>query len=218
MYVDCRIWRATLVRRTQQKTQATRNLILDTAEVVFHERGVSRSTLNDIAQAAGLTRGAIYWHFNDKAALFNAMMKRGTLPLEETALRSDDRTLDDPLAYMRRNFTRALRLTVNDPQVRRVFEIATHKVEYVEETQAVRERHLATRDECLLHAQRGITLARKRGLLSKRIPARTAALGLHALIDGLIQNWMLDPEAFDLVKVGQQVLDTYLVGLAVPRA
>jgi TetR/AcrR family acrAB operon transcriptional repressor len=206
-----------MVRRTKEEAQATRNLILDTAEVVFHERGVSRSTLNDIAQAAGLTRGAIYWHFKDKADLFNAMMQRVTLPLEEAALRSDDAAVDDPLAYMRSNFTHALRLTVNDPQVRRVFEIATHKVEYVEETQAVRDRHLATRDECLLHAQRGITLAMKRGLLPKRIPARTAALGLHALIDGLIQNWMLDPEAFDLVKVGQQVLDTYLAGLAVPK-
>ncbi|GAB4568205.1 MAG: TetR family transcriptional regulator [Rhizobacter sp.] len=206
-----------MVRRTKEEAQATRNLILDTAEVVFHERGVSRSTLNDIAQAAGLTRGAIYWHFKDKADLFNAMMQRVILPLEEAALRSDDAELEDPLAYMRSNFTHALRLTVNDPQVRRVFEIATHKVEYVEETQAVRDRHLATRDECLLHAQRGITLAMKRGLLPKRIPARTAALGLHALIDGLIQNWMLDPEAFDLVKVGQQVLDTYLAGLAVPR-
>ncbi len=206
-----------MVRRTKEEAQATRNLILDTAEVVFHERGVSRSTLNDIAQAAGLTRGAIYWHFKDKADLFNAMMERVILPLEEAALRSDDAAVDDPLAYMRSNFTHALRLTVNDPQVRRVFEIATHKVEYVEETQAVRDRHLATRDECLLHAQRGITLAMKRGLLPKRIPARTAALGLHALIDGLIQNWMLDPEAFDLVKVGQQVLDTYLAGLAVPK-
>lgn len=206
-----------MVRRTKEEAQATRNLILDTAEVVFHERGVSRSTLNDIAQSAGLTRGAIYWHFKDKADVFNAMMQRVILPLEEAALRSDDEAIDDPLAYMRNNFTHALRLTVNDPQVRRVFEIATHKVEYVEETQAVRDRHLATRDECLLHAQRGITLAMKRGLLPKRIPARTAALGLHALIDGLIQNWMLDPEAFDLVKVGQQVLDTYLAGLAVPK-
>jgi TetR/AcrR family acrAB operon transcriptional repressor len=206
-----------VVRRTKEEAQATRNLILDTAEVVFHERGVSRSTLNDIAQAAGLTRGAIYWHFKDKADVFNAMMKRVTLPLEETIYRSDAPSLDDPLAYMRDNFVEALRLTVNDPQVRRVFEIATHKVEYVDETQAVRDRHLATRDECLLHAQRGITMAMKRGLLPRRIPARAAALGLHALIDGLIQNWMLDPQAFDLVKVGRQVLDTYLAGLAVAK-
>jgi TetR/AcrR family acrAB operon transcriptional repressor len=206
-----------MARRTKEEAQATRNLILDTAEVVFHERGVARTTLNDIAMAAGLTRGAIYWHFKDKADLFNAMMKRVTLPLEETAHGSDAPSLDDPLAYMRDNFIQALHLTVNDPQVRRVFEIATHKVEYVDETRAVRDRHLATRDECLAHAERGIGLATRRGLLPRRIPAKSAALGLHALIDGLIQNWMLDPEAFDLVKVGQQVLDAYLAGLATPR-
>ena len=206
-----------MVRRTKEEAQATRNLILDTAEVVFHERGVSRSSLNEIAQAAGLTRGAIYWHFEDKADLFNAMMKRVTLPLKETAERSGDPSLEDPIAYMRENFTRALRLTVSDPQVRRVFGIAMHKVEYVGELTAVRDRHLAIRDECLQHAQRGISLAMQRGQLAKRIPARSAALGLHALIDGLIQNWMLDPEAFDLVKVGQQVLDSYLAGLAVPK-
>jgi len=45
------------------------------------------------------------------------------------------------------------------------------------------------------------------------MPARTAALGLHVLLDGLIQNWLLDPEAFDLVRQGEQVLDTYLSGL-----
>ncbi|MGY4831260.1 TetR family transcriptional regulator [Sphaerotilaceae bacterium SBD11-9] len=206
-----------MVRRTKEEAQATRKLILDTAEVVFHERGVSRSSLNDIAQAAGLTRGAIYWHFKDKADLFNAMMERVILPLEETALRSGDPALEDPLAYMRENFTRALHLTVNDPQARRVFEIATHKVEYVGELQAVRDRHLATRDKCLLEAERGITLAMRRGQLTRRMPARAAALGLHALIDGLIQNWMLAPEAFDLVKVGSQVLDAYVAGLAVPK-
>jgi TetR/AcrR family acrAB operon transcriptional repressor len=206
-----------MVRRTKEEAQATRELILDTAEVVFNERGVSRSSLNDIAQAAGLTRGAIYWHFQDKADLFNAMMKRVILPLEEAAHRVDDPATDDPLVSMRDNFIRALRLTVNDPQVRRVFEIAIHKVEYVGELQAVRDRHLATRDEFLLHAQRGIALAMKRGQLPRRIPAHSAALGMHAVIDGLIQNWMLDPEAFDLVKVGTQVLDAYLAGLAVPK-
>ena len=206
-----------MVRRTKEEAQATRKLILDTAEVVFHERGVARTSLNEIAQAAGLTRGAIYWHFKDKADLFNAMMERVTLPLEQTAHRSDDASLDDPLAYMRAAFLHALHLTATDPQVRRVFEIATHKVEYVDELKGVRDRHLAIRDECLLHAQRGVTLAMRRGLLPRRIPARAAALGMHALIDGLIQNWMLDPDAFDLERVGRQVFDAYLAGLGQTR-
>ena len=49
---------------------------------MFVEQGVSRTTLQHIATAAGVTRGAIYWHFDDKGAMFNAMMERVTLPFE----------------------------------------------------------------------------------------------------------------------------------------
>ena len=44
-------------------------------------------------------------------------------------------------------------------------------------------------------------------------PVRLAAIGLHALIDGLMHNWLLQPEAFDLELVGARALDAYLVGL-----
>jgi TetR/AcrR family acrAB operon transcriptional repressor len=208
-----------MVRRTKEEALATRDQILDAAERVFHKRGVSRTSLHDIAQDAGVTRGAIYWHFKDKADLFNAMMQRVTLPLEEIAWLSDEaETALDPLAFIRKTFTLALRKTVNDPQVRRVFEIATHKVEYVDELQAVRDRHLAMRNTCLARAEQGLKRAMRDGQVSGRIPARSAAFGMHALIDGLIQNWMLDPKAFDLVKVGQQVLDAYLAGLVAAPA
>jgi TetR/AcrR family acrAB operon transcriptional repressor len=205
-----------MVRRTKEEAQATRTRILDTAEMVFQQHGVSRTSLQEIAAEAGVTRGAIYWHFRDKAELFNAMIERVTLPLEQDAEASGDPSLDDPLDHVRQSFTAALRKTVSDPQVRRVFEIATHKVEYVGELQAVRDRHLATRNDCLAQVERGLKLAARRGQLTRKIPARSAALGLHALIDGLIQNWMLDPEAFNLVKVGRQVLDAYLDGLVMP--
>ena len=110
-----------------------------------------------------------------------------------------------------------LRKIVEDDQVRRVFEIAVHKVEYVDELEAVRDRR---RDACkghLDHIERTLAQSIRRGELSRRISARSAALGLHSLLEGLFQNWMLDPGAFDLVKTGTQVIDTYLVGLAQPR-
>jgi TetR/AcrR family acrAB operon transcriptional repressor len=206
-----------MVRRTKEEAQATRSRILDTAESLFQQQGVSRTSLNDIAQAAGVTRGAIYWHFEDKADLFNAMMHRVILPMEQSVARTRDGMKRDPLACIRDSLVDALRKTVNDPQVRRVFEIATHKVEYVDELLAVRDRHLNTRNNCLADVEYGLKLAMRRGRLARRIPARAAAFGLFGLVDGLIQNWMLDPAAFDLVKVGAQVLDSYLAGLAVEK-
>src|SRR5882762_8839730 len=110
--------RTTMVRRTKEEAQATRNHILDTAEMVFQQHGVSRTTLQQIAAAAGVTRGAIYWHFRDKAELFNAMMERVTLPLEQDVKASDDPMLDEPLEHVRQSFTAALRKTVDDPQGR----------------------------------------------------------------------------------------------------
>ncbi len=204
-----------MARRTKQDAQATRDHLLDSAERVFLERGVSRTSLHDLAVAAGVTRGAIYWHFRDKADLFNAMMSRVSLPMEQALERSTEPSVD-ALAQLRASFIGVLDKLVTDPQVHRVFEIAMHKVEYVAEMSAVRERHLAVRNDCMASVTRALATAMEQGQIVPRFSAADAAIGLHALIDGLIQNWILDPQAFDLRLIGQQVLDAYLRGMAAP--
>jgi TetR/AcrR family acrAB operon transcriptional repressor len=202
-----------MARRTKEEALATRHRILDAAELLFQQRGVSRTSLHEIAEAADVTRGAVYWHFKDKADLFNAMMERATMPFEEATCGGERRPDENPIEFMARRLVEALRTTANHERTRRVFEIATHKVEYVDELLQVRDRHLAGRNECLNECERELKAAMRQGLIASKVPARCIALGLHALIDGLIQNWLLDPEAFDLVKVGKQVLATYLDGL-----
>ena len=202
-----------MARRTKENALVTRALILDAAERVFQRRGVSRTSLQEIAQEAGLTRGAIYWHFQDKGDVFNAMMARVTPPMEASFKDLPGITLDDPLAQLRRGVASAFQLTVHDPQVQRVFEIALHLVEYVDELAMVRERHITERGKCTLDIESLLRLAVERGQLGPRLPARTAAIGLHALISGLLQNWLLDPKAFDLEEVGALTLEAYLGGL-----
>ena len=84
-------------RRTKQEAQQTRHALLDAAELVFERRGVAGTSLQEVAAAAGLTRGAVYWHFRDKADLFNAMMDRAVLPFEQHWLQP----AADPLARLR---------------------------------------------------------------------------------------------------------------------
>lgn len=204
-----------MVRRTKAEAEQTRHKLLDAAEQLFLQRGVSRTSLNDIATAAGTTRGAIYWHFEDKADLFNAMMERVTLPLEQ-ALQSATQpgaNTQPPLKALLGNLMLALRATMHDPQTRRVFEIATHKVEYVDELQAVAQR----RNECIRDlmqmTEQALTLCSDKQGITLPMSARNAALGLHMLVDGLINNWLMDPQAFDLEEVGEQTLRNYLRGL-----
>jgi TetR/AcrR family acrAB operon transcriptional repressor len=204
-----------MVRRTKEEAQQTRSQILEAAEKAFYERGISRTTLAEIAGIAGVTRGAIYWHFKDKADLFNAMMERVSMPLETTLAEVGLHAArqDDPLQSLRDSMTHALKQTANDERTRRVFEVATHKVEYVDEMQAVRERHLRVRNECMAMTRAALQAAVKRQAITLPMPLATAALGLHVMVDGLIQNWLLDPEAFDLVRCGRQTMDAYLGGL-----
>jgi TetR/AcrR family acrAB operon transcriptional repressor len=202
-----------MARRSKEDALATRNLLLDAAEHVFLAQGVAGTSLNDIAIAAGTTRGAIYWHFKDKADLFNAMMDRVTLPLEQAASLLHAAPDDDPLPALRKSLRAALRQTVSDPQTRRVFAVATHMVEYVDSLCAVRERHLQMR-ELWVDRFRQVLLrsAQVRGVRLS-VPAGVAAYGLHALVDGLIQNWLLDPGDFDLEPGALKAVDAYLRGI-----
>jgi len=70
-----------------------------------------RVSLHDVAQAAGVTRGAIYWHFKDKGDLFAAMVNRVTLPLEAMVARSSDESVEDPLASLKACAVSALKRT-----------------------------------------------------------------------------------------------------------
>lgn len=208
-----------MARRTKEDARATRHKLLDAAEILFQAQGVSRTSLQDIARRAGATRGAVYWHFKDKAALFNAMMERVTLPLEAAfdvptgsfeCLNSEG---TDPLCRIRQATTSALARIVHDDQTRRVLEVATQMVEYVKELEAVRLRHLSVRQEFVARFEQSIDTAAERALLDLPMSATLAARGFHALIDGLIQNWLLDQQAFDLLDVGQRAMNVYLRGL-----
>jgi TetR/AcrR family acrAB operon transcriptional repressor len=204
-----------MARRTKTEALETRSRLLDAAERLFQTKGVSGTTLADIATAAGATRGAVYHHFHDKADLFNAMMARVTMPLEASLAEVGQLapSHEDPLQSLRDSMTRALRQTATDERTRRVFEVATHKVEYTDEMQAVRERHLQVRNECVAMTRAALREAVRREGVVLPVPLATAALGLHVMVDGLIQNWLLDPKAFDLVRSGRQTMDAYLRGL-----
>lgn len=202
-----------MARRTKADAQTTRNNLLDAAEQLFQSRGVSHTSLNDIAVAAGTTRGAIYWHFKDKADLFNAMMERVTLPLEQTLVMALVEQASDPVAEIRRAMLDALRLVATDAQTRRVLQIATHQVEYTADMGAVLERHLSVHDGCV--ARNHVALERAFAARGQPPPVALdcAARGLQVLIEGLVHQWLPNPAAFDLLANGRATLDVYLAGL-----
>ncbi|BEU94809.1 TetR family transcriptional regulator [Acidovorax sp. DW039] len=202
-----------MVRKTKEEAAATRNSLIDAAERVFCEKGVSRASLSDIANAAGATRGAIYWHFRDKVDLFNAMMDRVTLPLEQGCAQFSCVAVADPVARLRAVISFVLGAVASNAQARRVFEIALFKIEYVDEMAAARDRHIAASDAFTAQLAQDLTMAQESAGEALAMPPHEAAVALHALFDGLIQNWLLCRAGFDLVRVGVSASDSFLRGL-----
>jgi TetR/AcrR family acrAB operon transcriptional repressor len=202
-----------MARRTKEDALATRDSILDAAEQLFVKQGVSGTTLQHIATAAGVTRGAIYWHFLDKGAMFNAMMERVKTPLESAMQLSDQTSAAEPLEVVRENMMRVLRVTVDDPKARRVFEIASLKMEFTDELNDVRERRKQNQTAWMARTQSGIREGIANGQVKAGVDPYAVALGLWVILDGLLRAWLLDPQAFDLLKVGAQIVDTQLESL-----
>jgi TetR/AcrR family acrAB operon transcriptional repressor len=202
-----------MVRRTKDEAQETRSAILDTAERVFSERGVSRTSLTDIAEAAGLTRGAIYWHFKDKADLFCEMFARVTMPMEDAPCQVDHSRAADPLASIRTMMVTILKRTSEDAQARRVFHIIFHKCEYVDEMKPVWKRFNEMQASCVSRIEQGISAAIANGQVPKHVDARRVALGLHALVDGLISKWVMDPDYMPIKSEAEHVVDFFLGAL-----
>lgn len=208
-----------MARKTKTEALATKHLILDAAERVFGDRGVARTSLHEIAESAGLTRGAVYWHFKDKYDLLSALWERCLLPLEAAFAAIEAEHDGDALTRIRAKVRGVAASIVHDPRTRNMMGIALLRCEMVDEIAAAREQIVGERDECLLKLAGELRAAVAAGQLSARVDAGAVAIELHAIIDGLTYHWLLAPERFDLEERIASCSDAWLVGLgAVPHA
>ena len=207
-----------MARKRKEDAAATREGILDAAERVFASLGVAGATLQDIAVAAGVTRGAIYWHFQDKAALFDAFIcERASLPLDVGKYPSGPMSAPDPLDALQEYVSAALRRTAGNERLQRLFHIAMLNVAIFDHGDAAQRRWQEIRRGWMSYAERWLTLAREAGLLAPTAAPRAIALAIWIMIDGLVRTWMLMDRRFDLVAQGASTLDTYMAGLRAGR-
>jgi len=202
-----------MARRTKEEAQATRERLLDAAETIFRDRGVTRTSLAEVATAAGMTRGAVYWHFKDKADLFRAMCDRATLPLDTMFERAGETLERDPLGTLRTLSIGALQSLATDPRAQNVFEIVFHKSELVDDLAGIATTQARERGTCLAQIEEIVRQSAALGQLPADVDPHLATQGLHALMVGIMHEWVLDPAAYDLRAAAPALIDMFLAGL-----
>lgn len=193
----------------------TRERLLDAALEVFHSEGVSRPSLSKVAELAGVTRGAVYGHFENKSDLFSALCDRILLPteaLEERRARSGD----DPLGALRDWCVFVLGDSAGNPDKRRLLEVIFHKCEMIGENAPIEQRRRATRRAGHTHIRELIALAVARDQLPADLDVDGAAWLLHHAVIGVLSQWLFAPAELDLGERAEQYTDALLAMLRAP--
>lgn len=199
-----------MVRRTKEEAQETRRQILEAAEQAFYDRGVSRTTLADIATLAGVTRGAIYWHFSNKADLVQAMLDSLHEPLEEMARASESEDELDPLGWTRKLLIHLFQQVARDPKTRRINEILFHKFEFTDEMCDMRHKQQSVLLDANERFAVALSNAARQGQLPANLNPQRGAICLHAYVHGILGQWLLLPESFALYQDAEPLVDTGL--------
>ncbi|WP_404296579.1 TetR family transcriptional regulator [Halomonas sp.] len=198
-----------MARKTKAEAAATREALLDAAEEVFLDKGVARTSLEQIARHAGMTRGAVYWHFKNKADLFQAMLNRVRMPFRELVEEIGDPSLAErPLEAIRLAILKGFE-RLEQPRYRRVYAILIHHCEVFGDIDP-----LAMQDEMADEACGALadyfTCSYRLGQLRDDLSPEIAAELMQTMLGGLFHDWLRNNENISLVAKGRELVDTQL--------
>lgn len=199
-----------MVRKTKEEAAATRELLLDAAEDMFLEHGVARTSLEQIARHAGMTRGAVYWHFMNKGDLFNAMLERVRLPFQGLVEELDDPELTrkKPLEAIRLACINGFR-RLEQPRYRRVHTILIHRCETFGDIDPIRMQNEMADEACSTLVDYFRCAARYHQLREDLAPDRAADI-MNALLSGLFHHWLRNHVSFSIYQEGSRLVETQL--------
>ncbi|WP_113369787.1 TetR family transcriptional regulator [Rhizobium sp. SYY.PMSO] len=199
------------MRRTKEDAARTREEVLTAAAEIFYENGVSGSSLEKIAKRAGVTRGAIYWHFKDKAEVLTALHSEIRLPQEAIVDYAIEHGHDDPLGLIEQGAVEVLQILAEDEHQQRVFAIMILGCEFTEHLTDAAQRIITANDEMFGKLQKLIEMAHERNTLAPLWTVDAAARGIQCSMNGLLAEWLRSDKSFPLVDVGERLIRS-LVG------
>ncbi len=172
-----------MARRTKAEAEQTRERLLDIAETLFAARGLGATSLEDIARAADLTRGAVYWHFDNKYALFDAIYARAKQPLNdmmEAAI-----TAERPLESLEATCVYSMKQMARDERMQNVFRITQFGCD-----KSRPEEEMHCRTMAVARVEKILKQARIKGELASHVKIPLAVDALFSYLNGIYVDFL----------------------------
>ncbi|MBV0892352.1 TetR family transcriptional regulator [Paracoccus sp. Z118] len=197
------------MRRSKEDSEQTRSAILDAAERAFCGKGFASTSLEAISRAAGVTRGAFYWHFKDKTDLLAALHERSFVPQQEIIAAMTAAGEGDPLARLESAGPAILRSFEADARQQRMFLIMSDLTTGREGAAWVARIDAEMRDMLRQMASD----ARDCGALNPAFTPEEAAVFLMVTFHGILSEWMRSDKGFPLSGLGTKMLSHQIASL-----
>lgn len=197
------------MRKKKEDAEKTREKILDAAIRVFSDKGFQLTSLEEIAKAADVTRGAIYWHFKNKAGIFDALHESFHAPLIATIAADLVKDHPNPLIQLRELCTNLLLNLENDTRQQQVLNLFLVRCDYSGELAFYKQKHAALKADTTKLFSQYLKKAKEKGLLDKDLNPDLLTIALDCYLMGIVIEYLKYPDALNLKDSGAALIQFF---------
>ncbi|MFV9075040.1 TetR family transcriptional regulator [Serratia fonticola] len=206
-----------MARKKKEYALITRQRILDEALRMFSNQGVTSTSLSDIAKAAGVTRGAIYWHFANKECIIEEIFFQFEMAKSVHIAPFYSMLRKDPLLSLRNALIKTLYVIRHDERQAQIMSLIYCKREMLEGCTSagyIRKNIYFNGGDVASAFKKCVN----HGALPAGFDVEKNAIMIMAFMAGIIESWLLDPMSFDLYQDGEKAILGYLSTIVSSRS
>ena len=200
-----------MARRTKEDAEKTRKAILVAALDIISEKGLANTSLDQIANQAGVTRGAIYWHFKNKTELFAVILDEWLKPthqLSDKWLAQSKPSLKNLKTYM----VEWLSQIHSNPDLTKLFDILFFKIELIGDVKTLIDHANEKADQDALALQFYLGTLKVQGEIHPASDVALLTITLSSFLMGIAQNWLARPDSYSLQEKAPPLVEQFFRG------
>lgn len=204
-----------MVRRTKAEAEQTRQQLLEVALSAFSQRGLANVSLKEIAAEAGVTHGALYWHFKNRDELLRQLYFLAESPFEAQYIEQQQAARQnalDALALYLKGIVLGMAAEPLHQQSYRLFHLQTANRP---ELALLEEQLVADAEQWRGYIRYFLKQAQKKKELKKKADIDLLADSLYLALSGLLDQGLTNPTRFNLKTHGPALVELVMQGIRV---
>jgi TetR/AcrR family acrAB operon transcriptional repressor len=201
------------MKKTKEEASQTRQAVLAAALKTFGKYKYSGTSLEAVAKEAGMTRGAIYWHFKNKFELLHAVIEDGYRKADERinrVLQSSDR----PLNKVRQLIREFILIISGDDEFRVMEELLVFKIQRKKELSRLYTEHMEHVSEIKTWMKTLIMEGIAAGEIDPNVDPEIVVVAWISFVAGIKTAWLSDVKKISLKENAEDLANVFINGIA----